>query len=109
VHLEPPPELLFSDALPETIQALSLEVVGLVAQHVALNGAAFQQALLNRERNNPMFAFLDPKHAHHEFYTKLVKQYELVLERHKAGEKFRTELLSEDRPAVLQRVLTRVE
>ncbi len=108
-QLEPPAPLLFSEPLPETIQALSLEVVGLVAQHVARNGPAFQQALLNRERNNPMFAFLDSKHAHHEFYLNLVKQYETVLQKQKEGEAFIQQLLAEDRPTVLQQVLKRVE
>ncbi len=107
--LEPPPELVFAAELPESISAVALDVVGLAAQHVALNGPPFLQALLNRERNTPLFAFLDSSHAHHELFESLVRQYEHVLQRHKAGQETREQLLAEDRAAVLQRVLKRVE
>ncbi len=86
-----------------------VQAVSLAAQHVAVNGPPFHQALLNRERNSPLFAFLEPSHAHHELYQQLVAQYQHLLELRKAGEETRNALLAEDRAAVLQRVLRRVE
>jgi splicing factor 3A subunit 1 len=108
--LEPPAVLSFVAELPESISAVALEVLSLAAQHVAVNGPPFHQALLNRERNSPLFAFLEASHAHHELYTQLVAQYEKVIElRSAAAEETRKTLLAEDRATVLQRVLRRVE
>jgi splicing factor 3A subunit 1 len=107
--LEPPAVLSFVAELPESISAVALEVLSLAAQHVAVNGPPFHQALLNRERNSPLFAFLEASHAHHELYTQLVAQYEKVIELRKSAEETRKTLLAEDRATVLQRVLRRVE
>lgn len=108
--LERPAELRFLREVPESVTALALDVMQLLAQHVAVNGPAFQQTILNRERNNPLFAFLETTHVHHEFYLALVAQYAIVVEDHRdPNGTLRKALLAEDRAAALKRTLVRVE
>ena len=108
-RLQEPAELRFSNEAPESMAAVSYEVIGLTAEHAAVNGPAFVQALMNRERGNALFGFLQSGHAHHEYFESVVRQYEQVLELQKADAEKRREMLEEDRAAVLQRVLVRVE
>lgn len=73
-----PPAFHFSARMP-IINAKDLEVVKLTALFVAKRGKSFMTALLQREARNFQFDFLLPQHSLHQFFTRLVDQYTILL------------------------------
>lgn len=82
VGVVPPPKLAFvSAAAPSNLSPVQLETIKLVAQFTALNGKGgpFLQQLAMREWNNPLFAFVQPRHAHFAYFSALVDGYRVLL------------------------------
>lgn len=73
-----PPEFKFSARMPN-ISAQDLEVVGLAALFVAKNGRSFMTTLSQKESRNYQFDFLRPQHSFHQFFSRLVDQYTVLL------------------------------
>lgn len=74
-----PPEFKFSARMPN-ISAQDLEVVGLTALFVAKNGRSFMTTLSQKESRNYQFDFLRPQHSFHQFFSRLVDQYTVLLQ-----------------------------
>lgn len=74
-----PPEFKFSARMPN-ISAQDLEVVGLTALFVAKNGRSFMTTLSQKESRNYQFDFLRPQHSFHQFFSRLVDQYTILLQ-----------------------------
>ena len=81
---EPPPEFQFSARMPN-ISAQDLEVVRLTALFVAKNGRSFLTTLSQRENRNFQFDFLRPQHSLHQFFSRLVDQYNILLQSASVG------------------------
>ena len=75
----PPPDFHFSARMPN-ISAQDLDVVRLTALFVAKNGRSFMTTLVQRETRNFQFDFLRPQHSLHQFFSRLVDQYSLLLQ-----------------------------
>ncbi|KAE9969077.1 hypothetical protein BLS_005515 [Venturia inaequalis] len=75
---EPPPDFLFSARMPN-ISAQDLDVVKLTALFAAKNGRSWTTSLSQREAGNYQFDFLRPNHSLYQFFTRLVDQYQLLL------------------------------
>ncbi|KAL1963754.1 hypothetical protein VTN77DRAFT_7820 [Rasamsonia byssochlamydoides] len=75
-----PPEFHFSARMP-IINAQDLEVVKLTALFVAKRGKSFMTALSQREARNFQFDFLRPQHSLYQFFTRLVDQYTILLQK----------------------------
>lgn len=73
-----PPAFHFSARMPNS-HAKDLEVVKLTALFVAKRGKSFVTALSQREARNPQFEFLRPGNSLHQFFTRLVDQYTVLL------------------------------
>ncbi|EED13896.1 pre-mRNA splicing factor, putative [Talaromyces stipitatus ATCC 10500] len=73
-----PPEFHFSARMP-IINAQDLEVVKLTALFVAKRGKSFMTSLSQREARNFQFDFLRPQHSLYQFFTRLVDQYTILL------------------------------
>jgi splicing factor 3A subunit 1 len=73
-----PPEFHFSAKMPN-ISAQDLEVVRLTALFVAKNGRQFMTTLSQKETGNYQFDFLRPNHSLHNFFQRLVDQYQSLL------------------------------
>jgi len=59
---------------------MELDVIKHTAQFVSKNGANFMKELLAREKNNPLFDFLQPtNHDMFNFFTELVESYTKIL------------------------------
>ncbi|KAG8534262.1 uncharacterized protein KY384_001106 [Bacidia gigantensis] len=103
----PPPEFHFSARMPN-ISAQDLEVVRLTALFVAKNGRSWMTNLANRERNF-QFDFLRPQHSFHQFFSRLIDQYTILLQASIEGEKakrarmYQLEQYSNDRFAIMDR------
>ena len=69
------------------ISAQDLEVVKLTALHVARKGKSWMTTLAQREARNYQFDFLRPQHSLHQFFTRLVDQYTLLLQTGPEGQK----------------------
>ena len=80
----PPPEFHFSARMPN-ISAQDLDVVRLTALFVAKNGRSFMTTLVQRETRNFQFDFLRPQHSLHQFFSRLVDQYGVLLQSNSAG------------------------
>ena len=108
-----PTEQHFILTYPESVSAEGLEVMKLVAQYVAVNGPAWQQALSNREgMDSALLGFVETTHAHHGVYSQLLDQYARVLQRSKAegeGETTVAMLGKETRASIMARVVARTE
>ena len=81
---EPPPDFSFSARMPN-ISAQDLEVVRLTALFVAKNGRSFLTTLSQRENRNYQFDFLRPQHSLHQFFSRLVDQYKILLQSASTG------------------------
>lgn len=110
-----PPEFKFSARMPN-ISAQDLEVVGLTALFVAKNGRSFMTTLSQKESRNYQFDFLRPQHSFHQFFSRLVDQYTVLLHSASAegakAQKARTEELEnniKDRFKILGRAAQRSE
>ncbi|KAL1987743.1 hypothetical protein VTN96DRAFT_2583 [Rasamsonia emersonii] len=75
-----PPEFHFSARMP-IINAQDLEVVKLTALFVAKRGKSFMTTLSQREARNFQFDFLRPQHSLYQFFTRLVDQYTILLQK----------------------------
>lgn len=73
-----PPEFHFSARMP-IINAQDLDVVKLTALFVAKRGKSFMTSLSQREARNFQFDFLRPQHSLYQFFTRLVDQYTILL------------------------------
>lgn len=73
-----PPAFHFSARMPIS-HAQDLEVVKLTALFVAKRGKSWLTALSQREARNPQFEFLRPFNSLHQFFTRLVDQYTILL------------------------------
>ena len=111
----PPPEFLFSARMPN-ISAQDLDVVRLTALFVAKNGRSFMTTLVQRESRNFQFDFLRPQHSLHQFFSRLVDQYNLLLqsssaeaEKAKRARMFELEQHANDKFTVLSRAKQRAE
>ncbi|KAL8826280.1 MAG: hypothetical protein Q9191_003893, partial [Dirinaria sp. TL-2023a] len=83
----PPPEFHFSARMPN-ISAQDLDVVRLTALFVAKNGRSFMTSLAQKEARNYQFDFLRPQHSLHQFFSRLIDQYNILLQASSpAGEK----------------------
>lgn len=76
---EPPQDFHFSARMPN-INAQDLDVVQLTALFVARNGRSFLTTLSQRESRNFQFDFLRPQHSLHQFFSRLVDQYSILLQ-----------------------------
>lgn len=74
-----PPEFHFSARMPN-ISSQDLEVVGLTALFVAKNGRSFMTTLSQKESRNYQFDFLRPQHSFHQFFSRLVDQFTVLLQ-----------------------------
>ena len=83
---QPPPDFIFSSRMPN-ISAQDLEIVKLTALHVARKGKSWMTTLAQREARNYQFDFLRPQHSLHQFFTRLVDQYTLLLQSGPEGQK----------------------
>ena len=81
---EPPKDFHFSARMPN-ISAQDLDVVKLTALFVARNGRSFLTTLSQRENRNFQFDFLRPQHSLHQFFSRLVDQYSILLQPASAG------------------------
>lgn len=111
----PPPEFHFSARMPN-ISAQDLEVVRLTALFVAKNGKSFMTTLAQRETRNYQFDFLRPQHSLNQFFSRLVDQYNILLQSNSAdGEKakrartYELEKYSNDKFQILGRAKQRAE
>ncbi|KAJ6032319.1 hypothetical protein N7540_003051 [Penicillium herquei] len=73
-----PPAFHFSARMPPS-HAQDLEVVKLTALFASKRGKSFVTALSQREARNPQFEFLRPGNSLHQFFTRLVDQYTILL------------------------------
>ncbi|KAJ5613541.1 hypothetical protein N7528_007195 [Penicillium herquei] len=73
-----PPTFHFSARMPIS-HAQDLEVVKLTALFASKRGKSFVTALSQREARNPQFEFLRPGNSLHQFFTRLVDQYTILL------------------------------
>lgn len=106
VEMAVPEDLHFVLEYPVSLTAHTLDVMRLVAQHAALNGPSFVQALLNRERGNAMFNFLESSHPQYPFFALLLQQYDRITQANRQEEA--SKLLNETRAAIVDRVVKRV-
>ena len=74
-----PPDFPFSARMPN-MNAQDLDVVRLTALFVAKNGRSFMTTLSQKETRNYQFDFLRPQHSLHQFFSRLVDQYTLLLQ-----------------------------
>ncbi|KAL9099792.1 MAG: hypothetical protein Q9163_004752 [Psora crenata] len=110
-----PPDFQFSARMPN-INAQDLDVVKLTALFVAKNGRSFMTTLVQRETRNFQFDFLRPQHSLHQFFSRLVDQYSLLLqsssaeaEKAKRARMYELELHANDRFSILGRAKQRAE
>lgn len=83
----PPPDFHFSARMPN-ISAQDLDVVRLTALFVAKHGRSFMTTLSQKETRNYQFDFLRPQHSLYQFFSRLVDQYNVLLQSASAeGEK----------------------
>ncbi|KAJ5288541.1 hypothetical protein N7478_001571 [Penicillium angulare] len=73
-----PPAFYFSARMPIS-HSQDLEVVKLTALFVAKRGKSFVTALSQREARNPQFEFLRPGNSLHQYFTRLIDQYTILL------------------------------
>lgn len=79
-----PPKMQFANIVaPASLSALQLEVIQFTAQMAALDPqkSKFLQALHHREWSNPLFSFLQPRHASFSYFTALTDAYRTVQQR----------------------------
>ena len=110
-----PPEFHFSARMPN-MSAQDLDVVRLTALFVAKNGKSFIAMLSQKEARNYQFDFLRPQHSLHQFFSRLVDQYTLLLQSASAdGEKAKRARVAElehyakDKFSILGRAKQRAE
>ncbi len=84
-----PPQLIYTTPIPPRgISPCQLEIIKTTAQFVALNHGdntknnnPFLRELTVLEWENPIYGFLQPRHAHYAYFTHLVDIYIRILQR----------------------------
>ncbi|KAF2197031.1 hypothetical protein GQ43DRAFT_484463 [Delitschia confertaspora ATCC 74209] len=106
----PPPEFRFSARMP-TISAKDLEVIKLTALWTAKNGEGWKRTLSQKEAGNYQFDFLRPQHSLHQFFTRLIDQYKILLDEDHTKQARLAELRHnvEDRFHILERAKQRAQ
>lgn len=82
IVIRPPPRLHHvTIAAPSNMTAVQVETIKLVAQFIALDESKnFLQNLTIREWNNPIFAFLQPRHPHFAYFSALADCYKHIVQ-----------------------------
>jgi len=106
---EEPPAFEFTVAQPVGISAQDVDVVKLMAQYTAANGREFLSSIAQREQRNPQFDFLKPSSVLFNYFTGLVDQYTLVLEKNRNARTVQQQLLRkrQERMTVLEQAVMR--
>lgn len=77
------PSYLFTRLVaPRYISPVQLEIIKTTAQFAVLNsiGGSFLRDLTLKEWNNPLFEFLQPRHAYYAYFSQLVDLYRHILQ-----------------------------
>ncbi|KAA0155033.1 hypothetical protein FNF28_06776 [Cafeteria roenbergensis] len=104
-----PPPLPFLIDHPTYLDSATLSLVRLTAQHAAVAGGAFLDALLQREHGNPRFGFLRPSHPMCEYFRALVDRYAATLRPQPGVLASLRAAAGGDRDSVLRRCVHRLE
>jgi len=106
---EEPPAFEFSVTQPVGISAQDVDVIKLLAQYTAANGRELLSSVAQREQRNPQFDFLKPTSVLFNYFTSLVDQYTLVLEKNRNARTVQQQQLRkrQERLAVLEQTVMR--
>ena len=74
-----PPALEFSVATNLGLSGVDVDTIKLTAQYAAANGSDFISKLMERERDNSKFDFLNPLHALFAYFSRLVDIYRRII------------------------------
>ena len=104
-----PPDLEFTLLQPTGITIQDLDVIKLTAQYTAVNGREFLSKIAQREQRNPQFEFLVPTSLNFNYFTSLVDQYTLVLEKNRSAKTIQQQNLykKQQRMPILEQAVLR--